>query len=103
MNKMKYNILIAGCLCLGLGITSCTDSFLDVESKTESSTGTFYKTENDAYRALIGCYDGWRQTSSAPQVSFYLGAEIMSRECFAGTGNGDGRNYQAIDRFDISQ
>lgn len=103
MNKMKYNILVAGCLCLGLGITSCSDSFLDVESKTESTTGTFYKTENDAYRALIGCYDGWRQTSSAPQVSFYLGAEIMSGECFAGTGNGDGRNYQAIDRFDISQ
>lgn len=103
MNKMKYNILVAGCLCLGLGITSCSDSFLDVESKTESTTGTFYKTENDAYRALIGCYDGWRQTSSAPQVSFYLGAEIMSGECFAGTGNGDGRGYQAIDRFDISQ
>ena len=91
MNKMKYNILVAGCLCLGLGVTSCSDSFLDVESKTESTTGTFYKTENDAYRALIGCYDGWRQTSSAPQVSFYLGAEIMSGECFAGTGNGDGR------------
>lgn len=103
MNKMKYNILVASCLCLGLGATSCADSFLDVESKTESTTGTFYKTENDAYRALIGCYDGWRQTSSAPQVSFYLGAEIMSGECFAGTGNGDGRNYQAIDRFDISQ
>ncbi|WP_418698444.1 RagB/SusD family nutrient uptake outer membrane protein [Bacteroides sp.] len=103
MNKMKYNILVAGCLCLGLGVTSCSDSFLDVESKTESTTGTFYKTENDAYRALIGCYDGWRQTSSAPQVSFYLGAEIMSGECFAGTGNGDGRGYQAIDRFDISQ
>lgn len=103
MNKMKYNILVAGCLCLGLGITSCSDSFLDVESKTESTTDTFYKTENDAYRALIGCYDGWRQTSSAPQVSFYLGAEVMSGECFGGTGIGDGRSYQAIDRFDISQ
>lgn len=103
MNKMKYNILLAGCLCVGMGIASCTDSFLDVESKTESSTGTFYKTENDAYRALIGCYDGWRQTSSAPAVGFYIGAETMSAECFGATGNGDGRGYQAIDRFDISQ
>lgn len=103
MNKMKYNILIASCLCLGLGMTSCTDGFLDVESKTESTTGTFYKTENDAYRALIGCYDGWRQTSSASDRGFYLASETMSYECFGATGNGDGRGYQAIDRFDISQ
>lgn len=103
MKNMKYNILAVSALCLGLGMTSCSDSFLDVESKTESTTGTFYKTENDAYRALIGCYDGWRQTSSAPSVSFYIGAETMSYECFGATGNGDGRGYQAIDRFDISQ
>lgn len=101
--KIKYNILLAGCLTIGLGATSCSDSFLNVESKTESTTGTFYKTENDAYRALIGCYDGWRQTSSSMGVGFYLGSETMSAECFGATGNSDGRGYQAIDRFDISQ
>jgi hypothetical protein len=37
------------------------------------------------------------------QIGFYLGAETMSYECFGGTGNADGRGYQAIDRFDISQ
>lgn len=103
MKNKRFNILLASCLCLGLGATSCADSFLDVESKTESSTGTFYKTENDAYRALIGCYDGWRQTSSAPSIGFYMGAETMAGECFGGTGNGDDRKYQAIDRFDGSQ
>ncbi len=103
MNKMKYNILLAGALCLSLGISSCADSFLDVSSKTESTTGTSYKNENDAWRALIGCYDGWRQTSSAMGVGFYLGSENMSYECFGATGNADGRGYQAIDRFDISQ
>lgn len=103
MNKMRYNILLAGCLFLGMGVTSCADSFLDVESKTESTTGTFYKTEKDAYRALIGCYDGWRQTSSAGSIGFYEGSEIMGAECFAAGGNGDGRGLQAVDRFDISQ
>jgi hypothetical protein len=99
---MKY-IVIAGALCLALGMTSCGESFLDVESKTESTTGTSYKNENDVWRALIGCYDGWRQTSSAIGVGFYLGAEAMSYECFGATGKADARNYQAIDRFDISQ
>lgn len=86
-----------------LGLTSCSESFLDVESKTESNTSNFYKTQNDAYRALIGCYDGWRQTSSSPGISFYVASEVMGAECFGATGNTDGRGYQAIDRFDIAQ
>lgn len=103
MNKVKYNIWVAGVLCLGLAMSSCIDSFLDVSSKTESTTGTSYKNESDIWRALIGCYDGWRQTSSAMGVGFYIGAEVMSYECFGGVGNADSRNYQAIDRFDIAQ
>ena len=70
--KKNKNIFMASVLLLSLGLASCTDSFLDVTSKTESSTGTFYKTEKDAYRALIGCYDGWRQTSSAMMVGFSI-------------------------------
>ena len=100
---MKNKIFIAGTLALGLGVASCSESFLDTSSKTESNTGTFYSTEGDAYRALIGCYDGWRQTNSAPGVGFYIASEVMSAECFGGTGIGDGRGYQAIDRFDIAQ
>jgi hypothetical protein len=86
-----------------MGMTSCSDSFLDVESKTESTTGNFYKTESDAWRALVGCYDGWRQIHSAPGVGFYVASTIMSDETYGATGNGDGRGYQVIDRFDISQ
>ena len=88
---------------LSLGIVSCSESYLDVESKTESNTSNFYKTQNDAYRALIGCYDGWRQTSSNPGFSFYVASEVMGAECFGATGNTDGRGYQVVDRFDIAQ
>ena len=103
MNKIKNKIVAAALLSLMMGMISCAESFLDVESKTESTTGTSYKNEKDVWRALIGCYDGWRQTSSAMQIGFYLGAETMSDECFGGTGIADGRGYQAIDRFDIAQ
>ncbi len=99
MNKLK-NILTLGLSVLLL--LSCSESFLDVESKTESNTETFYKTETDAWRALIGCYDGWQCTASDGGFSIYVASEIMSDDCFGGTGNSDGYGYRAIDRFDIS-
>jgi hypothetical protein len=85
------------------GFTSCKDSFLDVESKTESTTGNFYKTETDAWRALVGCYDGWRQIASVPGVGIYIASTVMSDETYGATGNGDDRTYQVIDRFDMTQ
>lgn len=88
---------------LAWSFMSCTESFLNVESKTESNTSNFYKSQNDAWRALIGCYDGWRQTCSNAGFSFYVASEIMGAECFGGTGFTDGRGYQAVDRFDLSQ
>lgn len=99
--KFKLNILALG--LLGFGLASCTDSFLDVESKTESSTGNYYKTESDAYRALVGCYDGWQCTTSNGGVGFYLASEMMADECYGATGVADGRGYQVIDRFDQAE
>lgn len=84
-------------------LSSCSDSFLDVESITETNTETFYKSESDANRALMGCYDGYRQTHSGVDIGFYCLSEVMAMECFGGTGNADDRKYQCIDRFDFSQ
>lgn len=101
MNKFKLYILGLGLASMGLA--SCTAGFLDVESKKESTTDNFYRTESDAWRALIGCYDGWQCTTSSAGCAFYYASEIMADECFAGVGITDARNYQVIDRFDPSQ
>lgn len=101
MNKFKLYILVLG--LASMGFVSCTADFLDVESKKESTTDNFYRTESDAWRALIGCYDGWQCTSSSAGCAFYYASEIMADECFAGVGVTDARNYQVIDRFDVSQ
>ena len=97
------NIFTIGAVAAGLSLTSCGSSFLDVESKTESNVDNFYSTQNDALRALIGCYDGWRQVSSNPGIGFYVSSTVMSDETFGATGNGDGYGYQAIDAFDLSK
>lgn len=97
------NIFTIGAVAAGLSLTSCGSSFLDVESKTESNVDNFYSTQNDALRALIGCYDGWRQVSSNPGIGFYVSSTVMSDETFGATGNGDGYGYQAIDSFDLAK
>ena len=44
MNKFKLYMLGLGLASMGLA--SCTAGFLDVESKTESTTDNFYRTES---------------------------------------------------------
>ena len=63
MNNMK--LYIVGMVLAVMSLTACTAGFLDVESKKESTTGNFYRTESDAWRALKGCYDGWQCTTSS--------------------------------------
>lgn len=99
MNKFNIILLSAG-VALSAGLASCSESFLDVDSKTQSNTENFYKTEADAWRALVGCYDGWRQISSAPEVGFYVASTVMSDETYGATGVSDNGTYQVIDHFD---
>ena len=101
MKMLKLNILLLG--VLALGIYSCSDDFLNVEPETSIFDSNFYQTQDDAEKALIGCYDGWQRTSSNGNFAFYLASEVMSDECFGGTGNADGRGYQVVDRFNKSE
>ena len=102
---MKTTILsIAALSLMTLGLTSCGEDFLDVQSKTEGTTGNFYTSESAASRALIGCYDGWQRTvSNGPTFAFHYLSELCSDECFGGTGNNDARNSAVVDRFDIGE
>ena len=101
---MKKNILKAAAVLAGVLLTaSCGDGYLDVESKTESNSETFFQTESDAWRALIGCYAGWRETTSAGGIPIYMTTMMQSDECFAGAGMSDATNYNVVDQFDVSQ
>jgi starch-binding outer membrane protein, SusD/RagB family len=101
---MKKTFLYIASLTLSLtSFVACSDEFLDTTSKTESNTETFYKTVADAEMALIGCYDGWQRTVSSGNPGIYLASEMLSDQCFGGAGNGDGRNFQVLDRFNQAE
>lgn len=92
--KTKYIIMI---LAAGF-MTSCGDGFLDSELLTAKTESNFYKTPQDAELALIGCYDGLQQVWSSG-ISFPVAAEVMSDNCYGGTGASDGFSYQMMDEF----
>lgn len=96
-------ILYTSILATSLLFGACSSSFLDVEPITDVLENNFYKTIEDAEMALVGCYDGYQRTSSNGNLSFNVVSEVLSDNCFGGTGHTDGRAYQVLDRFDKAQ
>lgn len=97
MRSIKISIAVFSVLLLG----ACSD-FLDKQPQTTASDTNFYKTPEDAYTALVGCYDGL-QTVWNGGVSFPIASEVLSDNAFGGTGNSDGFGYQMLDEFDKSR
>lgn len=53
MKKYIYALII---ICF---VYSCNDNFFDVAPKDQLSDGIFWKTQDDAKQALVGCYSDW--------------------------------------------
>ncbi|WP_347158395.1 RagB/SusD family nutrient uptake outer membrane protein [Pontibacter chitinilyticus] len=98
MKNIKVLVLTFGILSLG----SCKDDFLDTEPITTVTDTNFYRTPEDAYKALVGCYDGLQRVW-AGGVSFPVASIVLSDNAFGGTGNSDGYGYQMLDEFDRSR
>ncbi len=98
MLTRNFHIYIIALLII-FASESCSKSFLDTEDVTTASEQNFYRTPSDAYKALVGCYDGL-QSVWADGVALPLASEIMADNTFGGTGNSDGFGYQMMDEFD---
>ena len=98
MKKIKLYIFTASLFI----VSSCGEKFLDSEPYTQVTEINYFKTSDDAYKALIGVYAGFGRMYSAwnclPVIS-----EIASDNAFGGTGNGDGFGAQMLDEFDPSR
>ncbi|QEC45582.1 RagB/SusD family nutrient uptake outer membrane protein [Pseudobacter ginsenosidimutans] len=86
-------------LLLVLILSGCTKTFLEVEDVTSVTEQNYYKTPEDAYKALVGCYDGLQQVWK-DGIALPVAAEVMADNTFGGTGNSDGFGYQMMDEFD---
>lgn len=96
MKKLKLYIPIIALLSL----TACKKSFLDTEDVSSTTEQNFYKTPNDAWKALVGVYDGLQRAGSSGFGLSVVATEVMSDNAFGATGNADGFGFQMMDEFD---
>jgi hypothetical protein len=96
MNMKKITIYLCA---LGLSALSACSDFLDKEPVVLATDVNFYKTPEDAYKALVGAYDGL-QSVWVGGIGLPVATEVLSDNAFGGTGNSDGFGYQMLDEFD---
>ncbi len=93
--KNIYIIVIAALMLAG-----CSESFLDTEPLTKKVDANFYQTPEDASLALTAAYAVLPGVT--PSQTFYLTAELMSDDRFAGGGVNDIATL-ATDAFKMSE
>ena len=76
---------------------SCGDSFLESEPMTQKSEQNYYKTPQDAWETLVGCYQRMRGSYG----DFFQSLNVSADECFAGGGKGDDLGSQIWSDFKI--
>jgi starch-binding outer membrane protein, SusD/RagB family len=97
--KMKNLKLYIPVIAL-LSVVACKKSFLDTEDVATVSEQNFYNTPNDAWKALVGVYDGLQRAGSSGFGLSVVTSEVLSDNAFGGTGNSDGLGFQMMDEFD---
>ncbi len=93
---MKKHILYITIL-FPLFAWSCSNSFLDSEPMTQLSEQSYYKTPQDAWETLVGCYN----QLSGGYGDFFQSLNIASDECFGGGGKNDAYGNQIWDEYSI--
>lgn len=104
---MKLNYYILPLLMAGGLMTSC-DDFFDTAPKDALSPATFWKTEADAEKAVVACYEDWCSPATGSSEVFF--ADCMSDIAYSYTGsssykyigNGSATRTSTVKYYDYS-
>ncbi len=84
---------------------SCSDDFLELKPLDQEVSSNFYRTEEQAYQALVAIYDVLTYQSS-PGISwapFLTVADVLSDDAFGGGSDAnDGFDFNQLNNHDIS-
>lgn len=87
MKKILFSVAL---LSAGMMVTSSCEDMLEVEQKATSSTGNFYKTDNDAKSAVTAMYATYSNEISGNEGiwnAYIMGLNYSSDDVFAAGGD----------------
>ncbi len=96
----KYKIITLALIAM-ISFNSCSDFLTTELTDAKKTSDTYYKTPAEANTAIVGCYNGLDLIWNSG-VSFPVASEVLSDNCFGGTGASDGYGYQLLDEFNKS-
>ncbi len=102
--KNKIFAAVAALLFTSL-FYSCSEEFLDLEPLDEEVTSNFYRTQEEAYQALVAIYDvlTYQSTPGVSWAPFITVSDVLSDDAFAGGGDAnDGANFDQLNQWNIS-
>lgn len=84
MKKNKY--IIVGLLASAMTLTSCSDSFLEVESPTQKPISEYFSTDAHLQEAVIACYDPmhWPDWAMGEYNPVNIMSDIMGDDFWVG-------------------
>lgn len=99
----KFLHILAKVLLVVILFTSCED-FLDLKPLDQVVSTNFYKTEEDATRALVAIYDvlTYQESPGVSWAPFITVADALSDDAYAGGSDAnDGFNWQQLNTHNI--
>lgn len=85
-------------------VLSCSEDFLDRQPLDQVDSSTFYKTEEDAFEALVSVYDvlGYQSSPGIAWAPFITVSDILSDDAYGGGADAnDGLDENQLNTFNI--
>lgn len=99
MKLLISTIIIVASTCM---LAGCSKDFLDIYPVDRKTEATFFKTQEEVYQTLVGCYEGMnRWLNRGGNWVYPIVSDIMSDDAAGGAGKSDYLLPQALDRFDL--
>jgi hypothetical protein len=98
--KFKYALALSACAVIVIS-QGCKKSFLEVPPQAQTKSEEFFKTQEDATRAVNSIYGNlreWKETAFAPMAVESLGSDETEK----GSTPGDASFMNAYDNFSVT-
>lgn len=91
----KHIVITIASLCVAASMVSCSSGFLDSEPMTQKTDANYYKTPEDAWETLVGCYN----QLPGGYGDLFVVSNIASDDCYGGGGYTDAYGNQIWDEW----